>query len=285
VTAAPANPTEIRLRDDDAASKDGFSKKKDSRKALRADLDSLARLDDVFAARRDRAMLIVLQGMDAAGKDGLIKHVMSGMNPQGVDVYSFRKPSEEELLHDYLWRESKVLPQRGRVAIFNRSYYEEVLVARVEPQVLKNESATPSDAEWHDRYDDINAFERHLTRCGTVVLKFFLHVSKGEQRKRLLKRLQTPTKMWKASDADLDAHERWDAYMRAYEEMLAHTNTLWAPWHVVPADRKWVARAVVGRTLVETFEKLKLEYPEPSPQRRALFARLATKLEAEGEGA
>jgi PPK2 family polyphosphate:nucleotide phosphotransferase len=274
----PFSPASVSLSDYDPASKAGFARKRESAEALRTDIESMVRLDDMFAAQRDRAMLVVLQGMDAAGKDGIIKHVMSGINPQNIGVHGFRKPSDEELLHDYLWRAYKVLPERGRVAIFNRSYYEEVLVVRVKPSLLKSESVTPNDDEWSDRYSDINAFERHLTRCGTIVLKFFLHLSKGEQRKRLCKRLEMPTKMWKASDADLEAHDRWDAYVRAYEQMLGNTSTPWAPWYVVPADRKWAARLVVGGVIVETLEKLGLRYPEPSARRRELFAKLAEKL-------
>lgn len=281
--SAAASPERIDLSGYDPASKAGFSDKKAARKVLRDDIERLAHLDDVFAAARTHAMLIVLQGMDTAGKDGIIKHVLSGVNPQGVNVYGFRKPSEEELLHDWLWRESRALPERGRMAIFNRSYYEEVLVARVMPGVLKKEAAPHDARQWAHRYEDINAFERHLTRSGMVVVKFFLHISRDEQRKRLCKRLETPTKMWKASDSDLQAHERWDAYAHAYEEMLGHTNTAWAPWHVIPADRKWVARAVVGNVLIETLEALHLHYPEPSPQRRELFERLASRLEAEGD--
>jgi PPK2 family polyphosphate:nucleotide phosphotransferase len=279
----PPSPSTVRLAGYDAASKAGFDGKSESREALRRNTKKLAKLHDVFAAQHDRALLVVLQGMDTAGKDGVIKHVMSGTNPQGVSVVSFRKPSEEEVRHDYLWRESKALPERGRIAIFNRAYYEEVLITRVRPEVLDSESAAPSDEEWQNRYDDLNNFERHLTRCGTIVLKFCLHLSKAEQRKRLLCRLETPKKMWKASDSDLEGHGQWDAYASAYEAMLQNTSTPWAPWYVVPADRKWAARAVVGAVVVDALEKLDLHYPEPSPERRELFARLAEKLENEVE--
>lgn len=255
--------------------------KKDAKKILAADVERLAELHDLFATQTNRALLIVLQGMDTAGKDGIIKHVMCGMNPQGVNVYGFRKPSEEEERHDFLWREGKVLPERGRIAIFNRSYYEEVLVVRVEQDLLKEEGATNGYRVWEHRYEDINAFERHLTRCGTIVLKFFLHLSKEEQRERLLARLETPDKMWKASDADLAGHAKWDAYAHAYRRMLEHTNTEWAPWHVIPADRKWLARALIGRTIVETLESLKLTYPAISPERRKRYGELAAQLKAE----
>lgn len=271
----------IELAACDPRSKADFKNKHDARETLSADTERLAELHDVFATQTQHALLIILQGMDTAGKDGIIKHVMCGMNPQGVNVYGFRKPTEEEELHDFLWRESKVLPLRGRIAIFNRSYYEEVLVVRVEPDLLKQEGATDGQRVWEHRYESINCFERHLTRCGTIVLKFCLHLSKEEQRDRLLARLETPDKMWKASDADLAGHAKWDAYAHAYQQMLEHTNTDWAPWHVIPADRKWVARALVGRVVVETLESLKLKYPDPSPARRKRYAELAQQLKAE----
>jgi len=271
----------IDLGDYDPRSKADFKNKREAATILADDVERLAALHDVFANQTEHALLVILQGMDSAGKDGIIKHVMRGMNPQGVNVYGFRHPSVEEELHDFLWRESKVLPARGRIAIFNRSYYEEVLVVRVEQDLLKEEAAKNGHRVWEHRYEDINAFERHLIRCGTIVLKFFLHISKEEQRERLLARLETPDKMWKASDADLAGHAKWDAYAHAYRQMLEHTNTEWAPWHVVPADRKWVARALVGRTIVETLESLKLKYPEPSPTRRKRYAELAEQLKAE----
>lgn len=272
----------MRLSDYDPRSKGGFRDKDASECALEEDVKRLCELHDVFAAQSERALLIVLQGMDGAGKDGIIKHVMSGMNPQGVHVYGFRKPSEEERLHPFMWREAKVLPARGRIAIFNRSYYEEVLILRVMPQLLAGEGANPKDpTEWERRYEDINAFERHLTNSGTIVLKFCLHLSKEEQRKRLLDRLENPKKMWKASDADLEGHSQWDAYVDAYEAMLGHTSTAWAPWYLVPADRKWVTRTVVGCIIVEALERLHLRYPEPAPERVELFGRLAAQLREE----
>lgn len=271
----------IDLNECDPRSKADFNSKREAATILTEDVERLTELHDVFATQTNHALLIVLQGMDTAGKDGIIKHVMSGMNPQGVNVYGFRKPSPEEELHDFLWRESNVLPARGRITIFNRSYYEEVLVVRVEQDLLKEESAANGHHVWQHRYEDINAFERHLTRCGTIVLKFFLHISKEEQRDRLLARLETPDKMWKASDADLAGHAKWDAYAHAYRQMLEHTNTEWAPWHVVPADRKWVARALVARTIVETLESLKLAYPDIPPDRRKRYGELAVQLKAE----
>ena len=283
----PPSPAAIRLSDYDTRSKGGFEGKKTSLRALAAYVSKLEELHDVFAAQKKYALLIVLQGMDAAGKDGIIKHAMTGLNPQGVSVYGFRKPTEEEERHDFLWRESRVLPERGRFAIFNRSYYEEVLVVRVLPQLLGDEGVTPGadGAEWDKRYEDINAFERHLTRCGTIVLKFCLHLSKEEQRARLLARVEDPAKMWKASDADLDGHLRWDDYVRAYEEMLGHTSTPWAPWYLIPADRKWVTRAAIAHIVCDTLEKLDLRYPEPSAERRAKFRELAERLRAESDEA
>lgn len=271
----------IDLDECDPRSKADLKNKREASKILVAGIERLSELHDVFATQTDRALLVILQGMDTAGKDGIIKHAMCGLNPQGVNVFGFRKPSEEEELHDFLWRESKVLPARGRIAIFNRSYYEEVLVVRVEQDLLKEEAARNGPRAWEHRYEDVNAFERHLTRCGTIVLKFFLHISKEEQRERLLARLETPDKMWKASDADLAGHAKWEAYAYAYKQMLEHTNTEWAPWHVVPSDRKWVARALVARTIVETLESLKLAYPAPSPERRKRYAELAAQLKSE----
>jgi PPK2 family polyphosphate:nucleotide phosphotransferase len=266
----------------DTAATAGIDSKEDARAFLKRDVKELCKLQDKFAAQTSHAVLIVLQGMDAAGKDGIIKHVMTGLNPQGVNVYGFRAPTTEEVRHDFLWRESKVLPERGRIAIFNRSYYEEVLVIRVHPEMLQAQGVTdPGPDPWTPRYDDINAFERHLTRSGTIVLKFCLHISKEEQRKRLLCRLETPDKMWKASDADLIGHSEWDAYVKAYEAMLSATSTQWAPWYVVPADRKWVSRCVVGAAVVDALEKLGLEYPQPTPERREKYAELAKQLEQE----
>jgi PPK2 family polyphosphate:nucleotide phosphotransferase len=278
----PPGSGRVNLADYDPGSKAGIDSKKAARKLLARDVKKLCKLQDKFAAQTSRAVLIVLQGMDAAGKDGIIKHVMSGLNPQGVNVFGFRAPTAEEVKHDFLWRETKVLPERGRIAIFNRSYYEEVLVVRVHPENLKAQGITDPPLDiWKSRYEDINAFERHLARCGTTVLKFCLHISKEEQRERLLSRLETPDKMWKASDADLIGHSEWDAYAGAYEEMLAQTSTPWAPWHIVPADRKWVSRSLVGSICVAALEAMQLEYPAPSAERRAVYARLAQQLEEE----
>ncbi len=278
VTFAPGTP--IDLDRVDPADRCGLRSKEDSEQLLESDIRDLSALQEIFAARKERAVLIVLQGMDAAGKDGIIKHVMSGINPQGVDVHGFRQPSSKELAHDFLWRESKVLPQFGRIGIFNRSYYEEVLVVRVKREALGAEGVEAAE-DWRERFEDINAFERHLVRCGTIVLKFFLNISKEEQRQRLLARLDNVDKLWKFSDADLDGHLHWDAYRRAYSEMLHGTNTTWAPWHIVPADRKWVARAVVGKIVLATLQTLPSTYPKADKERFEKAARLARALEAE----
>jgi PPK2 family polyphosphate:nucleotide phosphotransferase len=278
----PPGAGTVRLADYDPADACGFASKEKAHEFLAADVEKIAKLQDMFGAQSSHAILIVLQGMDTAGKDGIIKHVMTGLNPQGVDVYGFRAPTPTEVRHDFLWRESKVLPERGRIAIFNRSYYEEVLVVRVHPEILAAQGVEdPGSHPWTQRYEDINAFERHLTRCGTTVLKFYLHLSKAEQRKRLLSRLETPHKMWKASDTDLIGHAEWDSYVEAYEAMLAHTSTPWAPWHVVPADRKWVSRCVVGRVLAGALEGLHLQYPVPTPERLQTIQALAKQLESE----
>ena len=265
----------------DPASRCDLGSKEDSERMLQEDIGELAALQDIFAARKERALLIVLQGMDAAGKDGIIKHVMSGINPQGVDVHGFRKPSAEELGHDFLWRESNVLPQVGRIGIFNRSYYEEVLVVRVNREARAAENPQEAIETWRERYEDINAFERHLVRCGTIVLKFFLHLSKEEQRRRLLSRLDDAGKLWKFSDADLEGHLHWNAYQRAYTEMLAGTSTTWAPWHILPADRKWVARAMAAKTILSQLRHLPARYPKASEERLQKSARLAEMLAAE----
>ncbi len=217
------------------------------------------------------ALLLIFQAMDAAGKDGAISHVMSGVNPQGCQVYSFKTPSSEELDHDYLWRTSRCLPERGRIGIFNRSYYEEVLVVRVHPENLKREHIPGpliTKDIWQQRYQDIHAFERYLSRNGIVVRKFFLNVSKKEQKQRFMARLDEPEKNWKFSAADVRERECWDDYMRAYEEMVRNTATEDSPWYVVPADHKWFTRLVVSAAIVDTLESLKLAYPQVDDEKR-----------------
>lgn len=228
----------------------------------------IARMEDLQAKlyAQDRwALLLIFQAMDAAGKDGTIKHVMSGVNPEGCQVYSFKTPSETELQHDFLWRTTERLPERGHIGIFNRSYYEEVLVVRVHPRVLDNEKIPPSLLTkhiWKERFEDINCFERHMARNGTVIRKFFLHLSKKEQKKRFLARLDEPEKHWKFSEADIHERDYWDDYQKAYEEMIQHTASKEAPWYVVPADNKWFTHLVVAAAVVETLEELGLSYPK-----------------------
>jgi PPK2 family polyphosphate:nucleotide phosphotransferase len=230
-------------------------------------------------------VLLIFQAMDAAGKDGTIKHVMSGVNPQGVQVTSFKHPSAEELDHTFLWRCIKALPERGRIGIFNRSYYEEVLVVKVHQELVRAQRIPAADPDkkkfWDARYDDINAFERHLTRNGTKILKFFLNVSKGEQKERFLARLENADKHWKFSPSDLNERGYWDDYQRAYEQMIAETSTKSAPWYVIPADYKWVSRALVARIVSDTIASLKIEYPEVTPAQKAAIEEARARLLAE----
>ncbi len=238
---------------------------------LQKDVARMADLQDKLFAQGQWALLLIFQAMDAAGKDGTIKHVMSGVNPEGCQVHSFKAPSEAELRHDFLWRTTQHLPESGQIGIFNRSYYEEVLVVRVHPKVLKNEKLPPSLVTkhiWEERFEDIRCFERHMTRNGTVIRKFFLHVSKKEQKKRFLARLEEPKKNWKFSAADVHEREYWDDYQRAYEEMICQTATKDAPWYVVPADNKWFTHLVVAAAIVETLEGLGLAYPEIDAEKR-----------------
>ena len=239
----------------------------------------LSEAQELLYASDTRSVLLIFQAMDAAGKDGTIRHVMSGVNPQGCQVYSFKKPSAEELDHNFLWRYMKSLPERGRIGIFNRSYYEDVLVVKVHPEWLGPGQPTDPDGKfWHKRYEDINNFEKHLWRNGTLVLKFFLHVSKDEQRRRFLERLDNPDKHWKFSEADLAEREHWKAYQKAFEEALAATSTRRAPWYVIPADRKYVARALVADIVVEAIRGLGLEYPKVSGEHLARLAAARARL-------
>ncbi len=250
---------------------------------LRLFVEELAGAQDRLWASATRALLVVIQAQDAAGKDGTIKHVMSGVNPQGCRVHSFKQPSSAELSHDFLWRYGAVLPALGEIAIFNRSYYEEVLVVRVHPELLGHQpGAAEAGPFWRRRYQDINAFERHLHRNGTSILKIFLHVSKEEQRRRLLDRLDDPRKYWKFSEADLAERQRWHDYQSAYEEVLGATSTSWAPWYVVPADHKYLLRALVGGLVVHAIETLDLQTAEPTPERLASLARAREQLLSEG---
>jgi PPK2 family polyphosphate:nucleotide phosphotransferase len=249
---------------DQQQKKDKKTIKEQASKILEAYREKLVEKQELLWASNSYSMLIILQGMDAAGKDGTIQHVMSGVNPQGCHVVSFKTPSEEELDHDFLWRYTKALPERGSIGIFNRSYYEDVLIVKVRPEVLEKQRL-PTKLEgkgfWAQRYDDLNMYERHLVRNGTIVLKFFLHLSKEEQKQRILKRLETPDKEWKFSLTDLSERSKWGDYMQAYEDMLNNTTTEWAPWYIIPADKKWVSHSLISEIIVSQIDKLNLEYP------------------------
>jgi PPK2 family polyphosphate:nucleotide phosphotransferase len=241
--------------------------KEQARRLLDRNLRELSSAQELLYADNRYALLLVIQGMDASGKDGLIKHVMSGVNPQGCQAFSFKKPTPEEHDHNFLWRYWRCLPERGRIGIFNRSYYEDVVATRVHPEWLGPlPGGDVDDKFWERRYEDVNAFERHLVRNGTIVLKFFLHVSKGEQRRRLLERLDKPVKNWKFNPADLQERRHWDEYMRCYERAIRATSTNWAPWHIVPADHKWVARVATAQIICEALAALQLAYPKPTAE-------------------
>jgi PPK2 family polyphosphate:nucleotide phosphotransferase len=255
---------DFRLKDFDPADTGSIHSKEHAKEMLEESIVRMAELQNKLYAQDQWSVLLIFQALDAAGKDGTIKHVMSGMNPQGCQVYSFKVPSSEELDHDYLWRNLTRLPARGHIGIFNRSYYEEVLVVRVHPEVLSAERVPPSlvgKNVWKERFEDIHSFERYLSRNGTVIRKFFLNVSKKEQKRRFLERLDEPAKNWKFSAGDIHEREYWDDYMSVYEEAIRHTATKQAPWYVVPADNKWFTRLVVASAVVETLEDLKLHYP------------------------
>jgi PPK2 family polyphosphate:nucleotide phosphotransferase len=249
----------------------GSEDKPRAKEALATGVEALAELQDRLYAQDRWAVLLVFQAMDAAGKDGTIKHVMSGINPQGCEVFSFKAPSDEELDHDYLWRSMKSLPQRGRIGIFNRSYYEEVLVVRVHDELLARQKLPPGLVTkdiWKKRYKDIRNFEKYLTRNGIVIRKFFLHVSKKEQKKRFLERLEDPEKNWKFSVSDIKERAFWSDYMTAYEDAIRQTASKDAPWYVVPADNKWFTRVVVAAAVVDTLGSLGLSYPKVEKERR-----------------
>jgi len=263
----PGEPVRLRGRATDDTRP--FKHKRKSVDKLKRGLERLVTLQELLYAENRWSLLLIFQGMDAAGKDSAIKHVMSGLNPQGTQVYSFKRPSDEELDHDYLWRSAKALPERGRIGIFNRSYYEEVLVVKVHPEILAAENLPPplvTPRIWTQRYEDINAFERYLSRNGTVIRKFFLHLSKEEQRRRLLERLDEPSKNWKFQSGDLDERDQWDDYQRAYEQMLSKTSTRHAPWFVVPADHKWFTRVAIADLIADALEGLDLAAPKPSKE-------------------
>jgi len=264
--------SDFRLKDVDPGDTLGIGSEDKSRakEALATGVEALAQLQDMLYAQDRWAVLLIFQAMDAAGKDGTIKHVMSGVNPQGCQVYSFKTPSSEELDHDFLWRCMKYAPERGRIGIFNRSYYEETLVVRVHPDFLEKQTLPPELVTkdiWKERFHDIRSFERYLTRNGVVIRKFFLHVSKGEQKRRFLERLENPEKNWKFSANDIKERAYWGDYMTAYEDVIRYTSTPAAPWYVVPADNKWFTRIVVAAAVIETLDALKLHYPKVSKEK------------------
>jgi PPK2 family polyphosphate:nucleotide phosphotransferase len=275
----------ISLRHDyDPGYKADFLKKKEAAVKLRDGIEQLAKYQDMLYAQSTHALLLVFQALDAAGKDGTIKHVMSGINPQGCDVTSFKAPSAEELNHDYLWRCAKQLPERGRIGIFNRSYYEEVLVARVHPEVLQAQKLPPElegKGIWKRRFEEINSFEQYLTQNGIVILKFFLNVSKAEQKKRFLRRIDRPEKNWKFSAADVKERACWDQYMEAYEDVFNHTSTPHAPWHIIPADHKWFTRLAVAAVIYQTLSDLNLSYPTVSEGHRQELLKIREILDNE----
>ncbi len=255
----------FRLKDFDPADTGQWKSKEHAERALMAGVARTAELQDKLYAQDRWSLLLIFQAMDAAGKDGAVKHVMSGVNPQGCQVYSFKTPSDLELQHDFLWRTTLDLPERGHIGIFNRSYYEEVLVVRVHPDILKSQKTPPSlvgKKIWDERFEDIRCFERHMARSGTVIRKFFLHVSKKEQKKRFLERLEEPEKNWKFSASDIRERGCWDDYQGAYEDMIRNTASEHAPWYVVPADNKWFTRLVISTVVVDTLESLELGYPK-----------------------
>ena len=275
----------FRLRDFDPGDRAGVKDKERAQDGLRRGVERLAELQDMLYAQDHYAVLLIFQAMDAAGKDSAIKHVMSGVNPQGCQVFSFKAPSAEELDHDFLWRANRCLPERGRIGIFNRSYYEETLVVRVHPELLQRQHLPPhlvTGKIWEQRFEDINAYERYLARNGVVVRKFFLNVSRKEQKKRFLERLQEPEKNWKFSATDVEERGHWDEYMSAYEEMIRNTATPHAPWYVVPADYKWVTRLIVADAAVDALKGLKLHYPEVDKSKRAALEAARATLESEG---
>ena len=272
----------IRLKDYDPDFTGKYKDRGEATEKLARDVLKLAELQDVLYANNRHALLLVFQAMDAAGKDSTIKHVMSGINPQGCLVYSFKKPSSEELDHDYLWRCMKVAPERGRIGIFNRSYYEEVLVTRVHPEFLEYqmlpEGAITKNI-YKERFEDINNYEKYLCRNGIHVVKFFLNVSRKEQKRRFLERIERDEKNWKFSEADAKERELWDDYMEAYEDMFNHTSTDYAPWHIMPANNKWFTRTAVADVIVKKLKSLDLKYPEISKEQKKQLLEIKERLQ------
>ena len=279
--------TKVKLpKDHDPGTTAGWLKKKDGKPYLELTVEMLAEYQDRLSAQDTYGVLVVLQGIDASGKDGTIRHVMSGVNPQGVTVHSFKVPSAEELSHDYLWRNSLRLPERGQIGIFNRSHYEEVVVVRVHPQLLDNERLPPAARGgdiWDRRYREINDWERYLVDNGFRIVKLFLNISREEQRRRFLKRIDRPDKNWKFSASDVAERTYWDDYQRAFSAMLTHTSTEQAPWWVIPADHKWFARIAVGAVIVSTLLEIDPQYPTVSPDARQELLEARAQLEAEDD--
>jgi PPK2 family polyphosphate:nucleotide phosphotransferase len=277
------NGKQFRLKEFDPADTGHWRSQEHAEDALQEGIVRTAELQDRLYAQDSWALLLIFQAMDAAGKDGAIKHVMSGVNPTGCQVHSYKAPSEQELQHDFLWRTTRDLPERGHIGIFNRSYYEEVLVVRVHPDILKNEKIPPPLVDkniWDERFEDICCFERHMARSGTVIRKFFLHLSKKEQKKRFLKRLEEPEKNWKFSAGDIHERKYWDDYQDAYEDMIRNTATKRAPWYVVPADNKWFTRLVISTVIVDTLESMDLSYPKLDAAKKAELAAARKILES-----
>ena len=272
------------VKDYNAGYKCEFHQKGDAVKKLKVGILQLAKYQDILYAQNTYSLLIIFQAMDAAGKDSTIKHVMSGVNPQGCQVFSFKSPSEEELDHDYLWRSMKSLPERGRIGIFNRSYYEELLIVRVHPEILKKQQLPnfpQNNHIWKQRFEEINNFEKYLFNNGVIVLKFFLNVSKSVQKRRFLERIESPDKNWKLSVSDVRERAFWDDYMDAYEQVFNHTSTEFAPWYIVPADRKWFTRLVVADIICQKLQELNLQYPQMSEEHKQQLLAAKKTLEAE----
>lgn len=276
--------SKIKLKDYDTQYTGKYKNEQEAVQKLEEDILQLEKYQDVLYAQDTYGVLILFQAMDAAGKDGTIKHVMSGVNPQGCQVFSFKTPSVEELDHDYLWRCFKCLPERGRIGIFNRSYYEEVLVVRVHPEFLSRQQLPPEAKGkdiWQRRFEEINNFEQYLVNNGIIVLKFFLNVSKEEQKKRFLERIEKPEKNWKLSPNDVKERELWDDYMAAYEDALNHTSTPWSPWHIIPADHKWFMRLAVADIICAKLKELNLKYPTVTDEQKQALIQTKKLLENE----